>query len=415
MPRSNRVVITGMGCVSSLGFSLAELEDALRHGRTGIQRITHLDTSNLRTTVGGTVNRDQLRGALQAIECRYSDITVDAGLLAADQALKQAGWVRDGEALRDRHAATLFGTGMGCAESYTMSVSGYFKKGAKGMRPTTVPRCMANALSSRIAIRYRLTGPNYVMIAACTSAVNAIGYAFRLVRDGYLDQALCGGADTIFEPVGMAAWDRLGMMTRRSQPETACRPFDRDRDGCVIGEGAAALTLESRDHALARGATPYAEIVGFGESSDARHLTTPDEQGQARAIQAALDDAGIAPDALGMINAHGTATVANDATECASVRSVLGASGRSIPMVSTKSYYGHLLGASGAIETVSTVLSLKEGFVPRNLNLDHPDEAAEGLWLTRSEDCQLQRPYALKNSFGFGGGNGVLVLRREQD
>ncbi len=412
MPTARRVVITGLGTVSALGFNENELWARMRSGQTGIRTITHLDTSELKTTVGGVIDREAFKDALLALRLRYSDLTVDSAILASDQALRQAGLITAETPPEPQPIATLFGTGIGSVESYYKSVCSYIEKGVKGIRPTTVPRCMANAICSQIAIRYRLTGPNYVVTAACASSTTAIGIAFRMIKDGYIDKALCGGADTIFDPMTMAAWDRLGMMTRHPDPIRACRPFDRDRSGCVVGEGAAALVLETLDSALARGATIRAELCGYGESSDARHITVPDAAGQARAIADALASAGITAGELGMISAHGTATPINDPTECESARMALGAAASTIPIVAQKSYFGHLLGGSGALETLATVLSLETGIIPANLNLENPDPATAGLCLAGDTPTLLQRPYALKNSFAVGGNNGVLVLRR---
>ena len=413
MANPRRVVITGLGVVSALGFDEESLWSGIIGGRTGIRTITHLDTGEMKTTVGGIVDREQLKAELQGIRARYTDITVDASILAADRALRQAGLVDTATEPVPQDVATIIGTGCGSVESYRDSVASLMERGVKGLRPTTVPRCMANAVCSQIAIRYRLTGVNYVVTSACTSSTAALGIAFRMIKDGYLDKALCGGADTIFEPMTLAAWDRLGVMSRNADPAAACRPFDRDRDGCVIGEGAATLVLESLDSARARGAAIRAEVCGYGESSDARHITAPDAEGQARAIRAALASAGIRPDALGMISAHGTATTANDPTECDSVRMALGEAAAGIPMASHKPYFGHLLGGSGAIETLAVVLALEKGIVPASLNLGQPDEACgSGIRFAAATPEPLQRPYALKNSFGFGGSNGVLVLRR---
>ncbi|HAS83849.1 MAG TPA: beta-ketoacyl-[acyl-carrier-protein] synthase II [Verrucomicrobia bacterium] len=412
MSTSRRVVITGLGTVSALGFNENELWAQMIARQTGIRTIKHLDTSELKTTVGGVIDRDAFKDALLAIRLRYTDLTVDSAILASDQALRQAGLIVADTPPEPQPIATLFGTGIGSVESYYKSVCSYIEKGTKGIRPTTVPRCMANAICSQIAIRYRLTGPNYVVTAACTSSTTAIGIAFRMIKDGYIDKALCGGADTIFDPMTLAAWDRLGMMSRDPAPIRACRPFDRDRAGCVVGEGAAALVLETLESAQARGATIRAELCGYGESSDARHITAPDAEGQARAIRDALASAGIAADALGMISAHGTATVINDLTECQSAKMALGTAVSTIPIAAQKSYFGHLLGGSGAIETLATVLSLETGIIPANLNLETPDEATAGLCLVGNTSTPLQRPYALKSSFGVGGNNGVLVLRR---
>ncbi len=414
MSDKRRVVVTGMGAVSAYGFGEQVIWDNMIAGRTGISTVSHIDTSELRTTTGGIVDRTALQSELRELRVRYTDMTVSASIFAADQALKQAKIITDAPPYEPQEIATLIGTGIGSAESYYDSVKTYFDKGIKGVRPTTVPRCMANAVSSQIAIRYRLTGPNYVMTSACTSSTTAIGTGYRMIKDGYIDSALCGGADTIFDPLTMTVWDRLGVMSKNPDPHTCCRPFDRDRDGCVIGEGAATLVLESLESARKRGATIRAEICGYGESSDAKHITAPDASGQAKAIIAALNSADIKPGAIGYINAHGTATKANDPSECAAVRLALGAEADSIPMASSKSYFGHLLGGSGAIETLATILMLEHGELPANLNLENPDDACDTC-LIGSVAQPLTRPVAIKNSFGFGGNNGVLVLRRWED
>jgi 3-oxoacyl-[acyl-carrier-protein] synthase II len=411
MSDRQRVVITGLGAVSAYGLGEQVIWDGMEAGRTGIDTLVHVDTRELKTTVGATVNRETLQEALQAIRMRYTDFTVSSGIHAADQALKQAGLITGAPPYEPQEIATLIGTGIGCAESYYGAVQSYREKGVRGVRPTTVPRCMANAVCSQTAIRYRLTGPNYILTSACTSSTNALGLGFRMIKDGYIDKVLCGGADSIFDPFTMIGWDRLGVMSKNPDPATCCKPFDRDRDGCVIGEGSAALVLESLESARERGATIRAELCGYGESSDAKHITAPDAEGQAKAIDAALTSAGIAPAELGYINAHGTATKANDASECAAVKLALGDAAATTPMTSSKSYLGHLLGGSGAIETLATVLMLEQGIIPGNLNLVNPDEATSGC-LVPTENQPLDRPFAMKNSFGFGGNNGVLILRR---
>jgi len=414
MSDKRRVVITGLGAVSAYGLGEDPLWNGLANSQTGIRTVEHIDTSELKTKVGGIVDRDALQEALRELRMRYTDMTVDSGIFASDQALKQAGLIDGAPPYEPQEVATLIGTGAGCTESFYTSVQSYLAKGIKGVRPTVVPRCMANAICSQTAIRYRLTGPNYVMTSACTSSTTAIGVGFRMIKDGYIDVALCGGADSIFDPYTMIAWDRLGVMSKNPDPAASCRPFDSDRDGCVIGEGAAALVLESLDSARKRGATIRAEICGYGESSDAKHITAPDSEGQAKAITAALVSAGIPADVVGYINAHGTATAANDPSECAAVKLALGPAATTIPMGSTKSYFGHLLGGSGAMELLGTVLTLEKGTIPANLNLDNPDPECDACLVAKTAQ-PLERPFALKNSFGFGGNNGVLVLRRWEE
>lgn len=415
MSDKNRVVITGLGAVSAYGFGEQVIWDNMVARKTGISTIKHLDTSELKTTVGATVDRDALQDALRELRIRYTDITVDSAIYAADMALKQAGLIGGAPPYEPQQIATLIGTGIGSAESYYASVKSYINKGARGVRPTTVPRCMANAVSSQIAIRYRLMGPNYVITSACASSTNAIGVGYRMVKDGYIDKALCGGSDTIFDPLMMIAWDRLGIMSKNQDPVKSCRPFDSERDGCVIGEGAATLILESLESAQTRGAKIRAEVCGYGESSDAKHITTPDPEGQAKSICAALESADVSPDQIGYINGHGTATKANDSSESAAIRIAFGDEADVVPTGSTKSYFGHLLGGSGAIETIGTVLTLENNMIPASLNLDSPDPACDIKFVPCSGSIPLERPYAMKNSFGFGGNNGVLILRKWKD
>ena len=411
MSDRSRVVITGMGAVSAYGIGEQVIQDGLTAAKTAISTVEHIDIEGLPTKVGATVDRDLLREALLKIRMRYNDITVDSTILAADLALKQSGLISGEPPYEPQQTATIIGTGIGCAESYYASVQDYMAKGVRGVRPTTVPRCMPNAVCSRTAIRYRLTGPNYATASACTSSTTAIGIGFRMIKDGYIKKALCGGADTIFDPFTFIAWNRLGVMSKNNNPQSCCRPFDSGRDGCVIGEGAACLVLESLESALKRGAVIRAEVCGYGESSDALHITAPDPAGQAASITAALESARITPDDVGYINAHGTATRANDPSECSAIKMALGDAADNIPTASSKSYFGHLLGGSGAIETIATVLMLESSTIAPNLNLDNPDEDCS-INLAGSAPQSLKKPFALKNSFGFGGNNGVLVLKK---
>ncbi len=410
MQKRNRVVITGGGCVSCLGIGEAALQGALRHPRSGIHAIQMDPPVSCRTQAGGQINRAPFQAALRAEGIRFKDLALDAATLAAGQALAQAH-------LRERpdpphDIAVIIGSGASNVEQFFEANRTFFAEGARRVRPTTVPRCMNNAISAQLAIRYHLTGPNFVVSSACASSSAAIGQACRMIQHGYWRQALCGGADTIFSPFTLAAWDRLGIMSQNPDPTRACRPFDRDRDGCVIGEGAAALVLESLASAQDRGATIRAEICGYGESSDASHMTTPDARGQAAAVRKALADAGIQPDALGWIHAHGTGTIVNDRVECESLRMALGASVTGIPVVSLKPYYGHMLGGAGVMDMLSTVIALEQRFIPAAMNLEHPDETTHGICMAASTPQPASKPYALKCGYGFGGSNAVFVLRQ---
>jgi 3-oxoacyl-[acyl-carrier-protein] synthase II len=403
----HRVVITGGGCVSCLGIGQHTLRDALQNGRSGIGPIAMDSPLVWRTKAGGQVDRHALSFALAAARIRNGDIALDTACLAADEALAEA---RAPASLTCLTAVSV-GAGASNVEQYFKAYDSFFSKGSRWVRPTTVPRCMNNAISAQIAIRHGLGGANQVVSAACASSTMALGHACRMIRHGYWRSALCVGADTIFSPFTLAAWDNLGVMSRSDNPARASRPFDRDRDGCVIGEGAAAIFLESWQSAKERSAPIRAEICGYGESADAYHITTPDRDGQARAMQEALQDAGIQADALGWVHAHGTATIVNDSVECESLKQVLGTAAQAVPVSSLKPYYGHMLGASGTMDLLASVLALEDNMIPPTLNLDAPDDAGRGVLFAPATRSALTRPYVMKCSFGFGGSNAVLIVK----
>jgi len=410
MTGRRRVVVTGLGVVSALGLDERALGRRLFAGEGGVRRIRAFDLAGYRCTSGAEVDDGELRAALADRGWRRVDRTLDMAMLASAQALEQAGLAARGAEHVPQAVGTLFGTGWGPTESLVANWQSYQEKGLKGLRPTTVPRCMMNAISSQVSMRFRLTGPNYVVVSACASSTVAIGMGYRMIRDGHAERVLCGGADAMFDPAVYGSWNNLGVLSRNENPERACRPFDAERDGFVLGEGAGALVLESLESAHSRGARARAEIRGYGESSDAEHVTRPSEQGQTRAMSAALADAGLEPSGLGFVNAHGTATQANDECECRSLRAVLGAEVERVPVVSSKPYFGHLIGGAGAVETIATILCLEAGRVHRSLNLDRPDELCD-VHLVRERAVDLEMPTAMMNSFGFGGNNAVLVLR----
>lgn len=405
-----QVVVTGMGVVNPLGFNEEDLWKGMLAGKTAIRRIDAFDISDYKCPNGAQVDAEALKTELKAAGIRPVDRAVDMAMLASQKALIQAG-LPVGDEARPMNCAVILGTGVGSTTSYYNAFSTFFEKGVKGLRPTSVPRCMANAVSSQISLRFRLTGPNYVIVSACSSSTAAIGVAYRMIRDGYIDMALCGGTDSVFDPFVYAGWNNLGVMSRNPDPARSCRPFDRDRDGCVLGEGAAVFLLESADSAAARGAIGRAEIAGYGESSDAHHITAPSPAGQTEAMRSALKSAGVSPSELGLVNAHGTATVANDKCECESIASVLGEAVGSVPVISNKSFFGHMLGAAGAAETAVTVLAVEKRLIPPNLNLDNPDPECN-LSFVATDSIRSDIGAAMKNSFGFGGNNAVLIIRK---
>ncbi len=411
MSDRRRVVVTGMGLASAIGLDEAIVWSNLLAGQGGVAPLTLLDTTDYRVKIGAEVDAEAVSTRLRAMGRRSQDRALDLAMIAGAEALEQAGVVAAEPPYEPQDVAVIFGTGVGSAESHHTAFTAFAKRGVRGLRPTTVPKCMYNAISSGLSLHFRLTGPNYMVVSACTSATNAIGAAFRMVRDGYAETVLCGGADGFFDPFFYGVWNNLGVQSMNPDPARACRPFDRDRDGCVLGEGAGALVIESLERAQARGVRIRGEIAGYGESSDAAHRTSPSAAGQAVAMRNALADADVTPSELGFVNAHGTATEANDACESTSIRTVLGAAADQIPVSANKSYFGHTLGASGALETIVTLLSLEARMVPPNLNLEHPDPACD-ITLVGNEPQAIDAPLAMKNSFGFGGGNGVLVVRR---
>lgn len=410
---SRRVVITGLGMASATGVDEKSLWQNLLAGRGGIGKLEAFDTTDYRVGIGAEVDREAVTAGLKRLQRRAVDRALDLALVAAGDALEQAGLIGGPPPYEEQDVAVVFGTGVGSAQSHHTAFNAFWKGGPRRLRPTTVPKCMYNAISSGLSIHFRLTGANFMVVSACTSATNAIGTAFRWVRDGYAETVLCGGAEGFFDPFFFGVWNNLGVLSPNPDPAAACRPFAADRDGCVLGEGAGALVIESHDRARQRGARLRGEILGYGESSDAAHLTNPSVEGQAKAMRQALEDAAVEPVELGVINAHGTATRANDLTESQSIRQVLGAAADRVPVMANKSYFGHTLGASGALETIVTLLALESGVVPPNLNLEHPDPECS-VKLVGGEPETLAAPLAMKNSFGFGGGNGVLVLRRSE-
>ena len=404
-----RVVVTGMGIACALGIEEAVVWKNLMAGKTGIGHLRAFDTTAYKIRIGAEVPEGLIRGKLKELRRRPIDRALDLAVVVAWDALAQANLITREPPWSEQDVAVLYGTGVGSAQSHFNAFSTFFEKGPRGLRPTTVPRCMYNAISAGVSMQFKLTGSNYVVVSACNSAANAMGTAFRMIRDGYAEKVLCGGSDGFFDPFFFGVWNNIGVLSPIEDPAKACRPFARDRRGTVLGEGAGAIVLETLDGASARGARIRGEILGYGESSDASHITRPSVEGQAKAIRMALDDAGLQPREIALINAHGTATHSNDATESQSVRSALGPAADRIPVMANKSYFGHVLGASGILETITTLLALERGMAPPNLNLENPDPACS-LNLIGKEPVTINRGPAMKNSFGFGGANGVLIV-----
>ena len=401
---ARRVAVTGIGVVSAAGLTAAQFWETLAAGRSAIGPIRLLDTATLRFHNGAEAYDFDPARHFEPKELDLLDRFAQLGVVAAREAVRDAG-VEWSAALRERTAIV---TG-NCNGGQTTEDEGFvdlYRHNRSRVNPMTIPRTMGNAAASRISVEFGITGPSYTISTACASSSHAIGQAFWLVRHGLAELALTGGSEAPFSLGNLKAWEALRVVS----PDT-CRPFSKDRRGMILGEGGAMLVLEPLEAARARGARIYAEVVGLGMSADAHHITQPSVDGPARAMRAALADAGIAPEQVGYINAHGTGTLANDPTEAAAIKLVFGGHTARLAVSSTKSMHGHALGAAGALEAIATVLALRHGLLPPTANFTAPDPACD-LDVVPNAPRAAQIDYALSNSFAFGGLNAVLAFRR---
>jgi nodulation protein E len=398
-----RVAITGLGIISPLGLDVPASWASLSAGRPAIGPITSTDTSTLRFKNGAEVRGyDPLKyfaGGKDAHLDRFAQFS----LIAAREALQDSGVELNPE-LRER-SAIVCGSSVGGQSTIEAGFEDLWVQGRGRVHPLTIAKTMANAGASHIAMELGLSGPTYTVSTACSSANHAIGQAFRLVRDGYADLAMTGGAEAVFTVGILKAWEAMRVVA----PDT-CRPFSKDRRGLILGEGGAMMVLEPMDVAKARGARIYAEICGFGMTADAHHLTQPTVQGPARAMRGALIEAGLAPQDVGYINAHGTGTSGNDPVESSAIRDVFGAHADKIGVSSTKSMHGHALGAAGALEAIATILALHHGILPPTANYNEPDPECDLDYIPNKARA-LRVEAALSNSFAFGGLNAVIAFR----
>lgn len=401
-----RVVVSGMGVISALGRETASFAASLAAGRSGIGPITLVDAEHLqlRFRNGAEVSGFRAEDYFDAREASLMERFAQFAVIAATEAITQAGiaWTPE---LREETAIV---TGS-CLGGRGVEEAGYwelFHHNKSRVHPLTIPLSMTNAGASHISMRFGIEGPAYTVSTACSSAGHAIGQAFHMVRSGAAPMAITGGSEAPFFIGGLKAWEAMRVISKDT-----CRPFSAERTGMILGEGAAMLVLEPLETALARGMTPLAEIVGFGMSADAGHITQPVSTGPARAMRLALRDAGLAPEEIGYINAHGTATEANDRTETAAIRAVFGAHADRLAVSSTKSMHGHSLGAAGAIEAVASILALRDGLLPPTANFLSPDPACD-LDVIPNVARPADVEACLSNSFAFGGLNAVLAFKR---
>lgn len=409
--KKRRVVITGMGAVTPLGLTLNESWAAVKENRCGIGPITQYDTSEQKVKLAGEVKGFDPAVCMDNREARKLDRYVQFALACAKEAMDQSGLCVDAE--NAGRCAVFFASGVGGFSTIQTECIKGAEKGYDRVSPFFIPMVISNMAAGNIAIRFGFKGMCMCPVTACASATNALGDAFRHIRDGYADVALAGGAEATITPLAMGGFTSLRALCVAEEVERASIPFDAERSGFVMGEGAGALVLEAYEHARERGASILAEIVGYGASCDAYHITapTPDGAGAVSAMTRALADAGVEPESVGYINAHGTSTPLNDAGETAAVKLAFGAHAYKLAMSSTKSMTGHLLGASGAVEAVFTAMSLHDGFLPATVHYKVTDPNCD-LDIVPNRGREVGIRFALSNSFGFGGHNASILLRK---
>ena len=408
-----RIAITGIGLIAPTGVGRERVWEALAAGRSGISRIEDFDTSNLKTNIAGVCREFRGEEFFDEREMSRLDRVSQMAIAATEMATREAG-LTNGQ-LDSYDAGVYLGTGFGGQGSIEEFCGAFFSNGKGRRSAIAIPKSMYNASSSNIAIRFKTRGPNITVTTACSSGANAIGQAFHLIRYGHADRMIAGGADAPITPVVMDAWKEMRVLsTKNDPPERACKPFSANRDGFVLAEGAGIVVLEDLEKAVERGAHIYAEVIGYGSTADASHITFPDPDGEAHAMTRALKDAGVAPEEIDYINAHGTATKLNDASETEAIKRVFGSRSYEIPINSIKSMLGHSMGAAGAIEFISTVLAIEHQLVPPTINYEESDPQCDLDYVTEgAREFGSSRPLrtAISNSFGFGGNNAVLVVR----
>ena len=407
-----RVVITGLGMVSPLGNTVAETWSGLVEGKSGITTLEHFDTSAFSTRIGGSVKDFDISEYISVKEARRMDIFMQYGIAASAQALMNSGLEVTDE--NRKRIGVAVGSGIGGLGTIEENHNLLNEKGPRKISPFFVPASIINMISGHVSINYGLQGPNFSMVTACTTGTHSIGFGSRCIAYGDADVMVVGGAEMGSTPLGLAGFSAArALSTRNDDPEAASRPWDKDRDGFVLSDGAGVLVIEELEHAKARGATIYAEISGFGMSGDAHHITAPPEDGRgaAEAMTNAINDGGLNTDQIGYINAHGTSTPAGDVAETEAVKSVFGNAASKVAVSSTKSMTGHLLGAAGAIEAIFCALSIKDQIAPPTINLENPGEGCDLDYVPNTaRDMKIDA--ALSNSFGFGGTNASLLFSR---
>ncbi len=414
MGTPRRVVITGMGVVTALGDTLDAFWSSLCEGRSGVGPLTLFDTTDFKVHFGGQVRDWDPVARFGAKEARHLDRFAQFAMAASISAVDDAGI--DFTKYPPHSCGVIIGSGIGGLNEFETQHATMLQKGPSRISPFTIPKLMVNAASGQVSIRWGLRGPNTAIATACASAANAIGDAFKSIQFGHSDVMITGGSEAAITHMGLGGFASMrALSTRNDDPQRASRPFDRDRDGFVLAEGAGILVLEAEEIAKARGARIYAEVLGYGMSADGSHITAPDEMGRgaARAMKLCLDDAQLPPESVDYINAHGTSTGLGDVAETRAMKTVFGPHAKKLLVSSTKSELGHLLGASGGVELIASALAINLNVLPPTINLDHPDEECD-LDYIPNVAREVRVNHVMSNSFGFGGHNASLLIGRYQ-
>ena len=409
-----RVVVTGLGCISPVGNTVAEAWSNILAGQSGIDLITKFDTTDFSCKIAGEVKGFNLESYMSAKEARTMDTFIHYGIAAAQEAVTDAG-LATGEALDEELATRIgvvIGSGIGGLPLIEDTHSEYERRGARRITPFFVPASIINMVAGHVSMRFGFKGPNLSVVTACTTGLHCIGEAGRLIEYGDADVMIAGGTESTVSPLGVGGFAAMrALSTRNDDPKAASRPWDKGRDGFVLGEGAGVVVLEEYEHAKARGAKIYAELLGYGMSADAGHMTAPNMDGPRRAMLGALRNAGVNADQVDYLNAHGTSTPLGDLNETNAIKAAMGDHAKKMVVSSTKSMTGHLLGGAGGLESIFTVMALKDQKIPPTINLvDQDPECDLDYCANTARDAKLE--IAVKNNFGFGGTNGTLVFKR---
>lgn len=408
-----RVVVTGLGMITPLGNDVRSTWQGILESKSGIAKIDTFDVSDFSVQIAGLIKDFDPTNYLSAKEAKKMDMFMIYGMAAAIEAMRDSGLTITDD--MSRRAGVAIGSGIGGLESIEKTTLICEKRGPRKISPFFIPSTIINLIAGHLSVMYNLKGPNIAIVTACTSGTHNIGYAAKAIANGEADIMLAGGAEKASTPLGIGGFAAMKALsaTNNDTPEKASKPFDKNRDGFVLGDGAGVVVLEEYNSAKQRGAKIYAELVGFGVSGDAYHMTMPAENGQGAAdcMQAALDDAGVTAESVDYINAHGTSTPANDRIETLGIKRVFGEHAKKLAVSSTKSMTGHTLGAAGAIEAIFSILAIRDQVAPPTINLENPDEACD---LDYVPDHARAMPitYAMSNSFGFGGTNGTLLFKQ---